>query len=332
MDTGQIMVFSIPAVIISLPGAILNILLLIVFLKDPLKCFRNSATYLVANLTTSDRATCSFFLLLQLVLHLFGQNTIFNCFMYWLVTTSCVSIASISIDRFLMVAYPIKHRILIKGIFMIVWLAAIWIVSFLPSVFFYYDDDDKIYGHMFLYTFNIIVVMVSAVMYSLTYYKFKKQSKNISLQNSSEGHAQEIRIKKEKRFLYTIVIISCIAFFSLVPTMAYFISFWILSLRTRLTFVLLIIALSIYYVNFAINPLIYILRLPNYRKTFSLLYCWRASWSGKSSTCLSNALYSVEHSSLRKLLSLWVCYTWLQMIRYMVSRYNSSPQKSSLIV
>ena len=174
------MVFSISAVIISLPGAILNILLLIVFIKDPLKCFRNSATYLVANLTTSDCATCSFFLLLPLILRLFGQNPIFNFFVYWLTTTSCISIASISIDRFLMVAYPIKHRILIQGRFIILWIAAIWIVSCLPSVVIHYGDDDKIYVNA-LYTFNVVIVIVSAGMYSLTYYQLKKQSRNIYL-------------------------------------------------------------------------------------------------------------------------------------------------------
>ena len=276
MDTRQIMLFAIPGVIICLPGAILNILLLIVFVKDPLKCFRNSATYLVANLTTSDCATCSLFLLHPLTLRLFGHKQIFNFFMYWLMTTSCISIVSISIDRFLMIAYPIKHRILIKCRLMILWLAGIWIVSSLPSLVVLYGDDDKIYVSQ-LYTFNVIIVMVSAGMYSLTYYQMKKQSKNISLQNSSEGREQEIRMRKEKRFLSTIVIISCIAFFSLVPTMASFIFLHINLAHTELVFELLVIFLWLFYVNFAINPLIYILRLPNYRKSFSLLYCRRAS-------------------------------------------------------
>ena len=276
MDTRQIMDFAFPGVIISLPGAILNILLLIVFIKDPLKCFRNSATYLVANLTTSDCATCSFFLLLPLILRLFGQNPIFNFFVYWLTTTSCISIASISIDRFLMVAYPIKHRILIQGRFIILWIAAIWIVSCLPSVVIHYGDDDKIYVNA-LYTFNVVIVIVSAGMYSLTYYQLKKQSRNIYLKNSSECRAQEIRIRKEKRFLKTIIIIACVAFFGLVPTMVFFIFFQAFSLLHRLAFEVSMIVLWFFYLNFAINPLIYIVRLPNYRKSFSLLYCRRAS-------------------------------------------------------
>ncbi len=43
------------------------------------------------------------------------------------VIVSLVSLTSISIDRFLMVAYPIKHRILMKGKVIVLCLAVIWI-------------------------------------------------------------------------------------------------------------------------------------------------------------------------------------------------------------
>ena len=272
MDKQQGGYFFIPSLVIVLVGAIMNISLLIVYIKDPLKCFRNSATYLVTNLAISDFVTCSFFLLFPLI-RLFGQNRMFEFFNYWLMTTSCISITSISIDRFIIVAYPIKHRILMKGRFMILWFAAIWILSSLPSVLIHYVDDDKIFVYG-LFVFNVIAIMVSAVMYWSTYYQMKKQSRNISLQNSSEGRAQEIRIRKEKRFLNTIIIVACIAFFSLAPTMT-------LNIFVKIYFPQHLehfgIFRCVFYANFAINPLIYILRLPNYRKSFSLLYRRRAS-------------------------------------------------------
>ncbi|XP_028415760.1 uncharacterized protein LOC114539332 [Dendronephthya gigantea] len=43
-----------PMYIIGLYGVVSHVLLLIAFIKDPLKCFKNSATYLVANLAVSD--------------------------------------------------------------------------------------------------------------------------------------------------------------------------------------------------------------------------------------------------------------------------------------
>ena len=79
-------------------------------------------------------ATCLLAFHLPFILLKFGQQAILSLFIFWLGTVSCVSIVSISIDRFLMVTYPIKHRIWMKGRFMSLWVRAIWIVSCMPSV------------------------------------------------------------------------------------------------------------------------------------------------------------------------------------------------------
>ncbi len=49
---------NLPLITISVLGVALNILLLVAFFKDPLKCFRNSGAYLVMNLVVSDCLTC----------------------------------------------------------------------------------------------------------------------------------------------------------------------------------------------------------------------------------------------------------------------------------
>ena len=50
----------IPLMIVVIMGAASNVLLLVAFIKDPLKCFRNSGTYLVMNLSVSDCLACLF--------------------------------------------------------------------------------------------------------------------------------------------------------------------------------------------------------------------------------------------------------------------------------
>ncbi len=52
--------FDLPVILIGVLGVISNTLLLVAFRKDPLKCFRNSATYLVMNLSVCDGLTCLF--------------------------------------------------------------------------------------------------------------------------------------------------------------------------------------------------------------------------------------------------------------------------------
>ena len=109
---------KIPLTIISIIGVVSNTLLLVAFVKDPLKCFRNSGTYLVINLAVSDNLKClnvPFYLITRDETTITTSDLIIQYFSFCLSTVSFVSITSISIDRFLMVAYPIKHRIVVKG-------------------------------------------------------------------------------------------------------------------------------------------------------------------------------------------------------------------------
>ena len=136
-----------------------------------------------------------------------------------------------------------------------------------------------------IYTFRyptlcVIVIILSSVMNSSTYHKLKKQSRNMALRNSTAGRAHEIRILKEKRFLKTIIIIASIALFSVVPSLAFSLVYNALGLNTSASKVVGAISILILSLNFALNPLVYIVRLPSYRKTFRLLYCGGRRSSG----------------------------------------------------
>ncbi|XP_028392607.1 allatostatin-A receptor-like [Dendronephthya gigantea] len=260
--------------IICILGVISNMLLLVAFIKDPLKYFRNSSTYLVMNLAVCDCATC----LLGPVFHISvfttdyssGWRLIYAYVAYWFGMASILSITSISIDRFLMIAYPIKHRILVKGKAMILWLTSIWIVSLCAVGADFVFGNRKRSEEVILHSFGATIVVFSSVFYVSTCYKLKQQSRSIALQNSTESRAQEIRILKEKRFLNTIIIIACITFLCILPS--------IIILKLHGTdYVLGATFMAIFYINYAVNPLIYIARFPNYRKTFHQLYCLRRS-------------------------------------------------------
>ena len=268
--------YNLPVFVISVLGVFLNVLLLVAILKDPLKCFRNSGTRLVMNLAVSDCLTClvaPFYLVSWDVIP--GWYWILEFLVMWFGTASFVSIASISIDRFLLVAYPIKHHIKMKGKGVILWLAAIWIVSCtIPLIRLF--NDRKGNKRIAVYIFGVSMIITSAVIYCFTYWKLRKQAKNIALQNSRESRAQEIRILKEKKFLNTIVIIACVAFLCTVPSMGFFQIYdslrWWSGILLKM---FLKIFMFFFYANFAVNPIIYVIRLPNYRKTFYLLYLRR---------------------------------------------------------
>ena len=105
---------SVPGILVGILEVVSNVLLLVAFYKDPLKCFRNSGTYLVMNLSVSDCLMCLLWLLSNKTGRI-SSNLILLFFFHWVGGVSFISIASISIDHFLMIASPIKHRILMNG-------------------------------------------------------------------------------------------------------------------------------------------------------------------------------------------------------------------------
>jgi hypothetical protein len=110
-------------------------------------------------------------------------------------------------------------------------------------------------------------------MYGVTYYKLKKQAKNLALQNVSDRQ-QQARVLKEKRFLTTIILIACISIVCFLPTLTiHSVTVLQKSVDALVARILMGIFTGVYYLNFAVNPLVYVLRLPNYRRTFYLLYC-----------------------------------------------------------
>ena len=266
----EIKVFHTSYFVMALFGAASNVLLLVALVKDPLKCFRNSGLYLIVNLSISDLLTCACvpFFLHSIVIA--GLDQVVKLFVVSFGNVSFISIASISIDRFLLVAYPLKHREIINGCrVMILWLSGIWLSGCaLPTLHLFYGHERT--NMLAIYCFGTSVILYSVVMYAITYLTLKKHSKNIARQHSIESRAQEIRILKEKKFLKTIILIACIAFFCTVPSMIYFLvndslQFSNNSLASVIFHKLLI---QIFYINFAVNPLIYVARLPNYPKHF----------------------------------------------------------------
>ena len=264
---------DIPFFIICFIGVVLHSLLLIAFFKDPLKCFKNSGTILVINLAISDLLTC-FIAPFYLCVKVTRWSMVLYLLTYTVANGSIVTLGSISIDRFLLVAYPIKHRYLIRGKVIAIWVACLWFVNIL------YPTKQVIFGpqkhdQLGLNIFGVIITTFSVAMYIVTYFKLKKQARNIQvLRTSIESRAENMRVLKEKQFLRAIIIIAFIAFICIIPhTVVGTIKIYI---NTGATQILYIVSSCLIYLNYSVNPVIYILFLPNYRKTFRVLYYIRS--------------------------------------------------------
>ena len=270
--------FRIGFIFVDVCGIIFHLLLLSAFVKDPLKCFNKLRMSLVINLAISDFLVCLLSLFMIFTRKNEGLSSVFKYLRRSAVIVSFVTIASISVNRFLIIVYPIKHRYWIKGRTIAIWLTCIWLVNVSYAsrrLIFRVEQSYETEVHTGIV---LIIFALTGTAYASVYVHFKKQSRNITQQNDSSGdRAEELRLLKEKRFLNTIIFIALM-------TVATFIPGWILlyALKYRIfpwawdnlaCRVVLKIYLLFMGINFAINPLVYIFRFPNYRKTFQMLYC-----------------------------------------------------------
>ena len=261
-------------------GVIAHVFLIIAFIKDPLKCFKNSGTYLVGNLAISDLLTCLISPISFFQRHFLGTwHSVLPYVKHVSMSESILTIATISIDRFLITAYPMKYRVLMKGKLIAVWLASTWLISSGPSakVFFFSSINVNDKAMLSLNISAGAMTVFSCVMYGLTYFKLKKQSRNLALKKIS-NRLEQARVIKEKHFLRTISFIACIQIVCIVPSTVFFnyMAFKALAINGPCALILTHIFGGLFHANFAMNPMVYVLRLSNYRKTFYLLYCCKA--------------------------------------------------------
>ncbi|XP_028412317.1 muscarinic acetylcholine receptor M3-like [Dendronephthya gigantea] len=159
-----------PTYFVSFIGILSNTMLLVALVKDPLKCFRNSATYLIGNLALSDliyncvitpRKAFEFFVVLQFLSLYSSMGTIF----------------SIAIDRYHMVCLPFKHRSVMNGRKMAFWIGIVWLLSSVHPLkrIVVRSESDFLAQPIITFTF----ILLSAILYGKTYYTLKTQARAI---------------------------------------------------------------------------------------------------------------------------------------------------------
>ena len=251
-------------------GVVSHSLLLICLLKDPLKCFRNSATYLIMNLALSDFLVSTVRLLQML---LFERISTLAYISNSVMLASLFSIFSIAIDRFILTVHPFKHRVLLNGRRITIWIATIWLPCFCSLVKELIADHEHTIDRIIYNTIFIVFTSVTFLIYILTYLSLKKRGQEISQRQTQSGN----RVA-EKAFLKTIMIVAFVQILTLAPACIYGLvqDSWSVSDIDGDSddfSVKNLILLEMYALNFAVNPFLYLWRLKNYRKTFRLIFC-----------------------------------------------------------
>ena len=111
-------------------GVVSHLVLFICLIKDPLKCFRNSPTYLITNLALFDFIVCTVGLMRMIFAEKQQKSTavyISNTAMM----VSLLSIFSIAIDRYMLTVHPFK---LLNGRRIRIWIDCLIMAAMLLSV------------------------------------------------------------------------------------------------------------------------------------------------------------------------------------------------------
>ena len=119
---------------------------------------------------------------------------------------SILTISSIAVDRYLMVAHPFKHRFLINGKKAAGWIACIWLLGISSPIYYILTGTLGEIGR-FKYGLLAAIIGITTI---LTCIALKRQAN--SLKNGEGRQAHKAGIAKEKRFVTTLVIIAAIAF------------------------------------------------------------------------------------------------------------------------
>ena len=263
-------------------AVIANILLLFAIHKDPLKCFRNPTTYFIANLAIADLLNS----LVNTEEVLLSQTTYssINCFTgiggtIHIATSNFIyflafpAVAVLALERYVSIAYPFWHQVNLTVKLCYIWIAVVWLVNCIyTGIFSVYTAHVDI----LITAYPVLFYLATVLIYLLAFISIRKQRFSLATdvtKSDSVKRMMKLRLKKEKRFLTTVLIINVVLVFGIIPTVIgshfMFKSDGTIKRNAELVFPLTVI---LFFLNMAANPFLYIWRLPKYRRTFFVMY------------------------------------------------------------
>lgn len=285
------------SVAIFLAGAVGNVLLIVAHIVDPLKLIRSKSSVFIFNITIAD-FLLSFPALFAIVFFqripgdrervLFAAGIAVE-FMDLFCLASFTSYLGLAIERFCSVVFPLWHRVNVTTQKCRYVVAGIWAVGVILKIGFAilvrWVTNIMLEFNFALIIFLWLLFLSSQCVYVASCFSTRRQSKELRTRtdmNETTVRTTTLRLKNESNFLVTITIICFIQAATILPflTMSFVMQYkWTKSSENIYNqadfafpahFIWGVAGIS---VNPGINVLIYIWRLPKYRKTFQKLYC-----------------------------------------------------------
>ena len=251
-----------------------NVVTIIIFIKN--RSLRTRGMYLVINLAIADAMSAGFSECMLFV-YLGGQCDFwkFNLTGNWrklsvamellFPVSSIAGIVAISLQQLHAIFRPFQHRVIKKWVYGVA-IAIVWIVAALISTL----QHLKINYLTLWISFTSICLFTICVSYSMTALKFIR-GRNI------QHHGSSIRDRKLTVTLFIVTLVSLLLWLPyVVCSFVLITSANFRSLPDQLLFRLNFSLIVLYYANSLVNPILYAIRMPEFKRALiSLLRCQR---------------------------------------------------------
>ena len=256
-----------------------NLLSIIIFIKN--RTLRSRSVYLVINLTVADMLVggisssnilfpeigCK---ILNVRLTREGREIVWFLF-YWFLLTSLTKITVISLDRMHATFRPFRHRVIKKWVYgvtiSVVWVLAA-MISTATTMLLLFDKEWSHYQYLWP-SYSLLCLFVICACYASIIVK-------ICCGARPQHHGAA---RRQRKLTVTLLIMTIVSLLLWLPyaiaTFVFYTTDSIRSLsdtkRMRLNMSLLLL----FYTNSFVNPVVYTIRMPEYRKALLLLFARR---------------------------------------------------------
>ena len=184
-------------------------------------------------------------------------------FVYLFSSTSLTNLTAISLERLHATFCPLRHRFVRKWVYraiiIVIWLIPIVRVAALIFLLKYgYFEVIDTYLFLLFYAVSLFVICVSYILVVI----------KVRCSRHPQFHS---RSKRERKLTGTALIVSLVSLLCFLPSIIYVASS-VLSLKYFLNVHIHMAALVLFLANSLVNPIIYALRMPGFRKCLLQLF------------------------------------------------------------
>ena len=258
---------------------LLNSWLLFVLWRDPMKRFRNSTSFIIANLALVD--------IVGAIGGLGSTTTIFMCKNSCLdrhnlfasihtvgLQGSFVFIALLAFDRFLAISHPYKYNMIFGNIRCYACLCILgWVIGSILSVLVHYLELNTEKGQEFvlyyLYVIDVTVLaLITAILYPLNYYNYLRKKRFFRASIHRDHALENLRLAQQlnvSSMISATVLVTSMAPYAI--TLSYFLRDCLECLYNETYLRFWVNYQAAIAVILFVNPIIYAWRLPLYRRS-----------------------------------------------------------------